>query len=77
MGRDLPPIIRDFQASSGHFSNLGGTEMVRLELLHGDGSVTDVEFELDPEIGRRLVSWLGARVDESAVEGENGEDDPA
>ena len=77
MGRDLPPIIRTFQAFSGHFSNLGGTEMVRLELLRGSGSVTDVEFELDPQIGRRLVSWLGARVDESAIEGENSEDDPA
>src|SRR4051794_3381213 len=52
MGADLPPIVTDYRSSSGHFSNLGGTEMVQLELRNGDGSVTDVEFELDPDVGR-------------------------
>lgn len=70
-----PSDGQGFQAVERHFSNLGATELVRLELEHGDGSVTDAEFELDPGIGRRLVSWLGPRHSESLVDRHGEEHD--
>ena len=75
MGSDLPPIVTNFRSSSGHFSNLGGTEMLELELTHGDGSLTDVQFELDPDLGRKLVSWIGPRLREGPPD--DSDDDAA
>lgn len=59
MGDDLPPLVRNYTCTSGHFSDRGQTDVVSLELVHGDGSTTQVEFELDPEAARSLGIWLG------------------
>ena len=75
MDADLPPIVTNFRSTSGHFSNLGGTEMLELELSHGDGSVTDVQFELDPDLGRKLVSWIGLRLRAGPPNDSDGEAD--
>ena len=59
MGRDLPPLVRNYTCTRGHFSNGGQTEVINLELVHSDGSVTHLEFELHPDARRSLAVWLG------------------
>ena len=61
MDGDLPPLVKTYTCTHGHLSDRGQTEVVNLELVHSDGTVSHVEFELDPVAGRSLSIWLGGR----------------